>query len=39
MPANTTVAPMALAGLKVIEMGQLIAGPFASKLLGDSAPR
>ncbi|WP_027911392.1 CaiB/BaiF CoA-transferase family protein [Pseudomonas sp. URMO17WK12:I4] len=35
MPANTTVAPMALAGLKVIEMGQLIAGPFASKLLGE----
>ena len=26
---------MALAGLKVIEMGQLIAGPFASKLLGE----
>ncbi|KAB0549210.1 CoA transferase [Pseudomonas argentinensis] len=35
MPANTTVAHMALAGLKVIEMGQLIAGPFASKLLGE----
>lgn len=35
MSANTTVAPMALAGLKVIEMGQLIAGPFASKLLGE----
>ena len=26
---------MALQGLKVIEMGQLIAGPFASKLLGE----
>ncbi|MDQ7984842.1 CaiB/BaiF CoA-transferase family protein [Pseudomonas sp. G34] len=35
MSANPTVAPMALAGLKVIEMGQLIAGPFASKLLGE----
>ncbi|MBD9654904.1 CoA transferase [Pseudomonas sp. PDM12] len=35
MSANSTVAPMALAGLKVIEMGQLIAGPFASKLLGE----
>ena len=27
--------PMALAGLKVIEMGQLIAGPFAGKTLAD----
>ena len=26
---------MALQGLNVIEMGQLIAGPFASKLLGE----
>ncbi|HON31625.1 MAG TPA: CoA transferase, partial [Ottowia sp.] len=25
----------ALAGLRVIEMGQLIAGPFAGKTLGD----
>ena len=25
----------ALAGLKVVEMGQLIAGPFAGKTLGD----
>ena len=25
----------ALAGLKVVELGQLIAGPFASKLLGE----
>ncbi|ART63023.1 CaiB/BaiF CoA transferase family protein [Kushneria marisflavi] len=28
-------APGALAGLKVLEMGQLIAGPFATKLLGE----
>ena len=35
MSADSTAAPMALAGLKVIEMGQLIAGPFASKLLGE----
>ena len=27
--------PMALAGLKVLELGQLIAGPFASKLFGE----
>lgn len=27
--------PQALAGLRVIEMGQLIAGPFAGKTLGD----
>jgi len=27
--------PMALQGLKVIELGQLIAGPFAAKLLGE----
>ena len=26
---------MALAGLKVLELGQLIAGPFASKLFGE----
>ena len=31
-------APSALQGLRVIEMGQLIAGPFAGKTLGDSAP-
>ena len=30
-----TVTPQALAGLRVIEMGQLIAGPFAGKTLGD----
>jgi crotonobetainyl-CoA:carnitine CoA-transferase CaiB-like acyl-CoA transferase len=28
-------SPQALAGLKVVELGQLIAGPFASKLLGE----
>jgi formyl-CoA transferase len=28
-------APQALAGLKVVEMGQLIAGPFAGKTLAD----
>ena len=33
MESNT--GNMALQGLKVIEMGQLIAGPFASKLLGE----
>jgi formyl-CoA transferase len=27
--------PLPLAGLKVVEMGQLIAGPFAAKTLGD----
>lgn len=29
------VSSMALQGLKVLEMGQLIAGPFASKMLGE----
>lgn len=29
------LAPGALAGLRVVEMGQLIAGPFAGKTLGD----
>jgi formyl-CoA transferase len=33
--AATTVTPQALAGLRVIEMGQLIAGPFAGKTLAD----
>ncbi|SDL92899.1 formyl-CoA transferase [Oryzisolibacter propanilivorax] len=28
-------APQALAGVRVVEMGQLIAGPFAGKTLGD----
>ncbi len=32
---DNTAAPAALAGLKVVEMGQLIAGPFAGKLLGE----
>ena len=27
--------PMALAGIRVVEMGQLIAGPFAGKMLGE----
>lgn len=34
MTQNNT-SNMALQGLRVIEMGQLIAGPFASKLLGE----
>jgi formyl-CoA transferase len=29
------IPPQALAGLRVVEMGQLIAGPFAGKTLGD----
>ena len=29
------LSPSALAGLRVVEMGQLIAGPFAGKTLGD----
>ena len=29
------LTPGALAGLRVVEMGQLIAGPFAGKTLGD----
>ena len=33
--APTTHAPGALHGLRVIEMGQLIAGPFAGKTLGE----
>ena len=32
---ETQLKPGALAGLKVVEMGQLIAGPFAGKTLGD----
>jgi len=31
----TALPPDALAGLRVVEMGQLIAGPFAGKTLGD----
>jgi formyl-CoA transferase len=34
-PANAGFPPQALAGLKVIELGQLIAGPFAGKTLAD----
>lgn len=30
-----SLGPQALAGLKVIELGQLIAGPFAGKTLAD----
>ena len=33
--AQTTHTPDALQGLRVIEMGQLIAGPFAGKTLGE----
>ena len=32
---NSAPAPLALQGLRVIEMGQLIAGPFAGKMLGE----
>jgi formyl-CoA transferase len=32
---HQAVAPAALAGLKVLELGQLIAGPFAGKTLAD----
>ena len=35
MPDTSIPAPAALAGLKVLEMGQLIAGPFAAKTLAD----
>ena len=35
MDATTSPTPAALAGLKVIELGQLIAGPFAAKTLAD----
>ena len=35
MPQMPALAPGALAGLRVVEMGQLIAGPFAAKTLGD----
>ena len=33
--ATPTPMPAALAGLKVLELGQLIAGPFAAKTLAD----
>ncbi|RZI83610.1 MAG: CoA transferase [Rubrivivax sp.] len=35
MNAQTPIPPQALAGIKVIELGQLIAGPFAGKTLAD----
>ncbi len=34
-PTNTDTTPDALGGVRVVEMGQLIAGPFAAKTLGD----
>ena len=34
-PASAVTTPAALAGLKVLELGQLIAGPFAAKTLAD----
>lgn len=34
-PAATPGPPAALAGVRVVEMGQLIAGPFAGKMLGE----
>lgn len=34
-PSTPTQSPGPLQGLKVVEMGQLIAGPFAAKTLGD----
>ncbi|TAK93007.1 MAG: CoA transferase, partial [Aquabacterium sp.] len=33
--STSSIPPQALAGLKVIELGQLIAGPFAGKTLAD----
>ncbi|QXL85650.1 CaiB/BaiF CoA-transferase family protein [Comamonas sp. NLF-1-9] len=33
--SDNNAAPLPLAGLRVIEMGQLIAGPFCGKTLGD----
>ena len=33
--SQASVPPSALAGLKVLELGQLIAGPFAAKTLAD----
>ncbi|WP_290783912.1 CoA transferase, partial [Halomonas sp.] len=33
--ASPTPRQLPLSGLKVIELGQLIAGPFATKLLGE----
>ena len=36
---KASASPGPLAGLKVLELGQLIAGPFAAKTLADLAPR
>ena len=33
--AGATTSPAALAGLKVLELDQIIAGPFAAKTLAD----
>ncbi len=35
MQTTSTPGPAALAGVRVVEMGQLIAGPFCGKTLGD----
>ncbi|MGA0609236.1 CaiB/BaiF CoA transferase family protein [Caldimonas sp. KR1-144] len=35
MPTNAAMSPSALKGLRVVEMGQLIAGPFAGKMLAE----
>ena len=34
-PSTDSLAPGALRGIRVIELGQLIAGPFCGKLLGE----
>ena len=34
-PSTTPTTPQILAGIKVLELGQLIAGPFCGKTLGD----
>ena len=34
-PATIPIQPQALAGVRVVEMGQLIAGPFVGKTLGE----
>src|SRR5690606_41494480 len=34
-PLVSHISPQALAGIKVLELGQLIAGPFAGKTLAD----
>ena len=34
-PSAPSLSPSALDGLKVLELGQLIAGPFAAKTLAD----